>query len=64
VRAKDPAGQIRLRRESAPADAVVTGEPSELLLWLWGRRPDASINATGTSGSAAELRSLLAHATQ
>jgi uncharacterized protein (TIGR03083 family) len=64
VRASDPDGQIRLRRDSGPADAVVTGEPSELLLWLWGRRPDAAVSVQGTSASAAELRALLAHATQ
>ena len=28
-------------------DAVVSGEPSELLLWLWGRRPDSAVSQEG-----------------
>jgi uncharacterized protein (TIGR03083 family) len=36
-----------LSREPGPSDAVVSGEPSELLLWLWGRRPDSAVQQEG-----------------
>lgn len=36
-----------LSRDPGPADAVVSGEPSELLLWLWGRRPDGAVVREG-----------------
>lgn len=41
------ADEAVLSREPGPADAVVSGEPSELLLWLWGRRPDGSVVREG-----------------
>ena len=34
-------------RARRPADAVVSGEPSELLLWLWGRRPTRAVTREG-----------------
>jgi uncharacterized protein (TIGR03083 family) len=46
------------------ADATVTGEPSELLLWLWGRRPRSAVQATGMQSLVDELRERLAVATQ
>src|SRR6266702_6070343 len=39
--------QIVLGREPAPAQATVSAEPSELLLWLWGRRPDLAVTIHG-----------------
>jgi uncharacterized protein (TIGR03083 family) len=56
--------QIVLRREGGPAQVTVSGEPSELLLWLWGRRPDAAVAIAGDPGAAAALRDLLSIATQ
>jgi|1186.fasta_scaffold53924_2 uncharacterized protein (TIGR03083 family) len=41
------ADSIELSRAPGPADAVVSGEPSELLLWLWGRRPDSAVTTEG-----------------
>jgi uncharacterized protein (TIGR03083 family) len=38
---------VGLSREPGAADAVVSGEPSELLLWLWGRRPDSAVLLEG-----------------
>ncbi len=64
VRAGDPAGQVVLRREGAPAQVTVAGEPSELLLWLWGRRPDTAVTVQGSAPAAAGLRALLERGTQ
>jgi uncharacterized protein (TIGR03083 family) len=64
VTAGDPAGQISLRRASGHADATISGEPSELLLWLWGRRPASAVSVAGNADAVAPLRALLARATQ
>ena len=42
----------------------VTGEPSPLLLWLWGRAPDSSVRFVGDVDVAQRLREELALATQ
>ncbi len=47
-----------------PADAVVTGEPSEVLLWLWGRRPTTAVRIAGDADLAGVLRARLALATE
>lgn len=49
---------------SGSADAVVTGEPSEVLLWLWGRRPDSAVHVEGDQGLVRTLRARLAIATE
>jgi uncharacterized protein (TIGR03083 family) len=46
------------------SDAVLTGEPSELLLWLWGRRGDSAVRVTGDEAAVAALRDRLKIATQ
>ncbi len=51
--------QIVLQRGPGPGQATVSAEPSELLLWLWGRRPDAAVTVTGDPAAAAALRDLL-----
>ena len=56
--------QVVLTREARPAQATVSAEPSELLLWLWGRRPDSAVTITGDPAAAAALRDLLVLATQ
>jgi len=37
------------------ADAVVTGEPSDLLLWLWGRLPTDSVQISGDAAAVERL---------
>lgn len=49
------------RQVSDRADAQVSGKPTELLLWLWGRGPFPE--GAHPSGAAAELRHRLATAT-
>lgn len=55
---------IGLSREPGPADAVVSGEPSELLLWLWGRRPDSAVAREGDEELVRGLRERLRVVTQ
>ena len=64
VDTSDPANKIPLQRISAPAQATVSGEPSELLLWLWGRRPDSAVTVHGDPAAAAAARELLARGTE
>jgi hypothetical protein len=45
-------------------DVRVTGEPSNLLLWLWGRAPESAIEVAGDVAVARRLRHHLALATQ
>ncbi|MEO6715230.1 MAG: maleylpyruvate isomerase family mycothiol-dependent enzyme [Mycobacteriales bacterium] len=47
--------RIGVTGEERPADARVTGSPSEVLLWLWGRLGD---DALTVDGDAAVLRAL------
>jgi hypothetical protein len=55
--------RIDVSTEPGSSDAVVTGEPSEVLLWLWGRRPDSAVERTGDTDSVRALRDRLALAT-
>jgi uncharacterized protein (TIGR03083 family) len=55
---------VALSRVPGPADAVVSGEPSELLLWLWGRRPDAAVSTEGDRELLAGFRERLRIVTQ
>jgi len=48
---------------AGPADAAVTGEPSEVALWLWGRRPDDAVRVSGSRAAGEALRGRLAAAT-
>ena len=58
------ADEAQLSREPGPADAVVSGEPSELLLWLWGRRPDSAVQREGDEELLAAFRERLRVVTQ
>jgi uncharacterized protein (TIGR03083 family) len=58
------ADDVVLSREPGPADAVVSGEPSELLLWLWGRRPDSAVLLEGDSDLLKGFRERLRVVTQ
>jgi len=42
----------------------VSGEPSELLLWLWGRRPDSAVTVEGDAELLAGFRARLKVVTQ
>lgn len=46
------------------ADAVVRGEPTELLLWLWNRAGDESVSHSGDDDLVALLHRLLVVSTQ
>jgi uncharacterized protein (TIGR03083 family) len=58
------ADDVVLSREPGAAQAVVSGEPSELLLWLWGRRPDTAVILEGDSDLLAGFRARLKVVTQ
>jgi uncharacterized protein (TIGR03083 family) len=58
------ADDIELSRQPGPSAAVVTGEPSELLLWLWGRRPDVAVRAEGDADLVSAFRERLRVVTQ
>jgi len=49
--------------DARAADAVVTGDPMDVYLWLWGRRPDRSVEITGDIHATAQLWALLRTAT-
>ena len=55
---------VDVARKPGPADAVVSGEPSELYLWLWGRRPDSAVGVEGDTDLLAGLRARLHVVTQ
>lgn len=58
------ADHITVGEATGDADARVTGEPSDLLLWLWGRSPDAMVQMDGDAVPIRRLRARLALATQ
>ena len=43
-----------------PADLLVTGEPSAVDLWLWGRAPDEAVTLTGSAAATAAIKARLA----
>ena len=51
-----------VRQASGGAVATVSGEPAEVLLWLWGRGPQPAVD--GDPAVVTELRERLARATQ
>jgi uncharacterized protein (TIGR03083 family) len=46
------------------ADATIEGDPENVLLWLWGRRPDAAVTLGGDTDLVRTFRGRLAMATQ
>lgn len=73
VRTGDRSWTVRLDRgvitvapdaaADAEAEAEVSGEPNDLLLWLWGRRPIDSLQVSGDRHVVDELRRYLAMTT-
>jgi len=55
---------VRIGQLAGDVDAEVSGEPSELLLWLWGRLPAESVTVEGDPGAVDRLRQRLVFATQ
>ncbi|MDQ6874896.1 MAG: maleylpyruvate isomerase family mycothiol-dependent enzyme [Actinomycetota bacterium] len=51
------------RTDGTVADATVSGPPSELLLWMWGRAPDTVVDVAGDRTASGLLRERLALAT-
>jgi uncharacterized protein (TIGR03083 family) len=56
--------EVTLTEGPGRSHATVSGEPSELLLWLWGRRPLSAVSLEGDEAVIAELRERLSLATQ
>jgi uncharacterized protein (TIGR03083 family) len=55
---------VELDHEAFPVDASVSGEPSELYLYLWGRRPESAVQVDGDVEALRALRSVLVACTQ
>ena len=62
------AGHSTARRveeiDALAADAMVSGNPTEIYLWSWGRLPDQSVRISGDQDAVAHLWTLLRPATQ
>jgi uncharacterized protein (TIGR03083 family) len=56
--------RMDLARQAGPADATITGEPSEVLLALWGRRPLSAVRIEGDRSVVDAFRDRLRLATQ
>ena len=50
--------------EDTPAAVTVTGKPSNLLLWAWGRLPETAVTVDGDEAAVAALRDRITLATQ
>jgi len=50
--------------DARAADAVITGSPMNIYLWLWGRVPDQAVEFDGDIDASAQLWGLLRMATQ
>ena len=56
--------EVTVHPDGGTSDAAVTGQPSPLLLWLWGRASDAEVQVSGDRHAPGRLRKRLALATQ
>ena len=56
--------RVDVAEATGDADATVGGEPSDVLLWLWGRAGDESVTFDGDFDTARRFRERLALATQ
>jgi len=55
--------EVRIEPLDDDADADVTADPSDLLLWLWGRLPTESVRIDGDAGAVERLRQRLTEVT-
>ncbi len=58
------ADTVDIARLPGASDSVVSGEASELYLWLWGRRPDSAVRLEGDAALLAGFRARLHVVTQ
>ncbi len=57
-------GSVTVSEDGGAGDAALGGDPSEVLLWLWGRSPDERVTRSGDEAALRLLRSRLVLATQ
>jgi uncharacterized protein (TIGR03083 family) len=55
---------MSVAEEGGAGDATLEGDPSDVLLWLWGRAPDERVTRSGDQEALGLLRSRLILATQ
>jgi uncharacterized protein (TIGR03083 family) len=55
---------VMITEDGIAADATIGGDPSDVLLWLWGRAPDEQVIRSGDEEALRLLRSRLILATQ
>jgi uncharacterized protein (TIGR03083 family) len=55
---------VTIAEDGGDADATLGGDPSDVLLWLWGRSPDERVTRSGDEDALRLLRSRLVLATQ
>ena len=55
---------VSVADEGGEVDAVLTGDPSDVLLWLWGRVPDDRVEQAGDAETHQLMRTRLVMATQ
>jgi hypothetical protein len=56
--------KVSVAEDGGDTDATLGGDPSEVLLWLWGRSPDERVVRSGDQDTLRLLRSRLVLATQ
>jgi uncharacterized protein (TIGR03083 family) len=56
--------EVGVAEEARAADAAIGGDPSDVLLWLWGRAADERVSRSGPEATTGLLRSRLKQATQ
>ena len=55
---------VTIAEDAGAGDATLEGDPSDVLLWLWGRSADEQATRSGDEGALRLLRSRLVLATQ
>jgi hypothetical protein len=55
---------VSIAEDGGAADATLGGDPSDVVLWLWGRASDERVHRSGDEDALRLLRSRLVLATQ
>ena len=55
---------VSVTDDGGDVDATLAGDPSDVLLWLWGRAPDEAVTRSGDEDAIRLLRARLVLATQ